>query len=355
MSVFMGLDIGGANTKVCWVEMQNGRVVRAEGESVYHEVWRDPEGLQGVLETFKYNREMGDDQTLQGVALTMTAELCDIFKSKSEGVRAILDLVEQVFRDIPLYVWTTRGVFVSPSQTREKPLDAAAANWLASATALARSPLVNHDEAAFLVDMGSTTTDILPLFQGEVVVKGRTDLERLLYGELVYTGVLRTQVQAIVDYVHIKGLPCKVTSEYFSITADVYRLLNLIREEDYDVATPDGAGRDIAACVQRLARVVASDPEEFGQNGVYALARFIQEKQLQQVLDAVWQLLSRLEQPWPKRLIMASQGSFLLREVARRLEWEAIPWWECIPGAKEGYALTAYAVAWLLAGQLEVN
>lgn len=351
MSIFMGLDIGGANTKVCWLEMQRDSVVRAKDESVYHEVWRDPEGLRGVLEDFKNNRKMGDGQSLQGVALTMTAELCDIFKSKTEGVIAILRLVEQVFTDTPIYVWTTRGVFVSPSQTREKPLDVAAANWLASATALARSPLIKN-EAAFLVDMGSTTTDILPLFNGEVLVKGRTDLERLLYGELVYTGVLRTQVQAIVDYVHVNGMPCKVTSEYFSITADVYRLLGLIREEDYDVATPDGGGRDLTACAQRLARVVASDPEEFGRNGVYALARFIQEKQIQQVLEGIWQLLSRMEQPWPKQLIMASQGSFLLKEVARRLEWEAIPWWECIPGAQEGYTLTAYAVAWLLATQL---
>jgi hypothetical protein len=347
----MGLDIGGANTKVCWLEMESGRVVRAKGDSAYHEVWRDPEGLRGVLENFKYNWKMEDGQTLQGVALTMTAELCDIFNSKAEGVIAILRLVEQVFTDVPIYVWTTRGVFVSPSQTREKPLDAAAANWLASATALARSPLVK-DEEAFLVDMGSTTTDILPLVRGEVVAKGRTDLERLLNGELVYTGVLRTQVQSIVDCVYVNGMPCKVTSEYFSITADVYRLLDLIKEEDYDIATPDGGGRDLTACAQRLARVVASDPEEFGRNGVYALARFIQEKQIQQVLEGIWQLLSRMEQPWPKRLIMASQGSFLLKEVARRLEWEAIPWWECIPGGQESYALTAFAVAWLLANQM---
>lgn len=351
MAIFLGLDIGGANTKVCWLEMESGRVVRAKGDSVYHEVWRDPEGLRSVLENFKHNWKMEDSRTLQGVALTMTAELCDIFKSKAEGVIAILRLVEQVFIDIPIYVWTTGGVFVSPSQTRENPLDAAAANWLASATALARSPLVK-DEEAFLVDMGSTTTDILPLVRGEVVVKGRTDLERLLNGEMVYTGVLRTQVQSIIDCVYVNGMPCKVTSEYFSITADVYRLLGLIREEDYDVATPDGGGRDRTACAQRLARVVASEPEALGRNGVYVLARFIQEKQIQQVLEGIWQLLSRMEESWPKQLIIASQGSFLLKEVARRLEWEAIPWWECIPDGQESYALTAYAVAWLLAIQL---
>lgn len=351
MSIVIGLDIGGANTKVCWLDMESGRVVGAKSDSVYHEMWRDPEGLRGVLEDFKHNRKMGDGQTLQGVALTMTAELCDIFKTKAEGVIAILCLVEQVFTDIPIYVWTTRGVFVSPSQTREKPLDVAAANWHASATALAQSPLVKNKEA-LLVDMGSTTTDILPLVQGEVVAKGRTDLERLLNGELVYTGVLRTQVQAIVDYVYVNGMPCKVSSEYFSITADVYRVLGLIREEDYDVATPDGGGRDLTACEQRLARVVASDPEEFGRNGIYALARFVQDKQIQQVLEGIWQLLSRMEKPWPKQLIMASQGSFLLKEVARRLDWGAIPWWECIPGAQEGYNLTAYAVAWLLVNQL---
>ena len=303
----------------------------------------------GVLESLKQDQKgISDSSSLQGVALTMTAELCDVFQSKAEGVLAILRIVELAFGGVPIYVWTTDGVFLSMTEARRAPQKVAAANWLASAVALARSPLIKTGSALF-VDMGSTTTDILPLVKGEVAVRGRTDVDRLLHGELVYTGVLRTPIQSIVQSVFVNGSSCKVTSEYFSISADVYRLLGLLKEEDYDVATPDGGGRDVAGCARRLARVVASEPEMLGRNGIYGLARYVKEMQIQQVLEGIWQILSRLEEPWPKRLISAAQGAFLVEEAARRLEWEVIPWWHCIPGGRKDCALTAFAVAWLLA------
>ena len=345
----IGLDIGGANIKGCWLSIHQGRILDAEGDSVYYEVWRDPTGIRNVLKSFQQKWSRG----LQGIALTMTAELCDIFKTKAEGVIAILRQVEEVFTGVPIFVWTTSGVFISPSETKKNPLEAAAANWLASATALARSPLVGEDPV-LLIDMGSTTTDILPVVRGEVAVRGHTDLERLLAGELVYTGVLRTQVNSIVDYVFVKGFQSKVAHEYFTITADVYRLLGLITLEDYNVPTPDGAGRDPQDCARRLARIVASEPEVFGSDGVYAIARYVQEKQIQQIMEAIWQVLSRLEWLSSKLLITAGQGSFLLTEVARRLGWEAIPWWEMIPGGRPECAMTAFTVAWLLTTQLKL-
>jgi probable H4MPT-linked C1 transfer pathway protein len=351
MAVFLGLDIGGANTKLCLLEMKNGSVVRAEGTSVYHEVWKDPQGLLGVLESFKQDQKgMIDRSSLQGIALTMTAELCDVFQSKAEGVLAILRLAELAFDGIPIHVWTTDGVFLNITEARMVPQKVAAANWLASALALARSPLIKTSSALF-VDMGSTTTDILPLVQGEVAVRGRTDLDRLLHGELVYTGVLRTPVQSIVQSVFVDGSPCKVSSEYFSISADVYRLLGLLKEEDYDVATPDAGGKDLAACARRLARIVASEPEILGQSAIYSLARYVKEMQIRQVLEGIWQILSRLKEPSSKRLISAAQGAFLIEEAARRLEWDVIPWWECIPGGQSDCALTAFAAAWLLSDQ----
>lgn len=233
--------------------------------------------------------------------------------------------------------------------------EGAAANWLASATALAESPLIG-DAPALLIDLGSTTTDILVLRHGKRV-KGHSDAERLASGELVYTGVLRTPVSAVTPQLYVGGLSCRVTSEYFAVMADVYRLLGYIGDSDYVVAVPDGGERTIEACARRLARVVASEREGLGWDGIYALAGYIREKQIQQIIDAIWQILSRARQPWPQRLIMSGQGGFLLEEIASRLGWEAIPWWKLVTGDEEkgGYALTAYAVAWLLADRLGIR
>ena len=58
--------------------------------------------------------------------------------------------------------------------------DIASANWHASAALIARCC-----REALLVDMGSTTTDIVPIVAGAVAARGYTDAERLATGELL--------------------------------------------------------------------------------------------------------------------------------------------------------------------------
>lgn len=366
--VILGLDIGGANTKACWAQAEAGQVVKAGGSSVYHEVWRDPEGLRKVLAGLR-NKAMNQlgGTSLGAAGLTMTAELCDVFSSRAQGVRQILSLAQAGFSDCPLYVWGLHGDFLTLDQALGSPLEVAAANWLASATMLARSCEDLRTGSGLLADMGSTTTDILPLAQGQVQVQGRTDRERMACGELVYTGVLRTPVHAIAKRVFIGGRPCPTTPEYFTIAADVYRLLGDIDEEGYACATPDGGPPSWEAAARRLARLVASEPEVLGEAGILALAGYIREKHIQQITEAIYQVISRSDWRFDKfpglgvspPLFMAGPGSFLLKEVARRLGWRPVPWWEAVAGdgiereSGEPLALTTYALVWLLAKKLK--
>jgi len=344
----IGLDIGGANTKVCLLEKEEGEVVRAKGDSIYYEVWKNPAGLGQVLTS--YSLSLTKDFSLSGIALTMTAELCDVFTSKAQGVLFILQLVQEAFGDVPIYVWTTEGVFRRPSEIEKDPMQAAAANWLASAAALAHSPLLGT-ETVILADMGSTTTDILPVQRGKVLVKGKTDTERLSAGELVYTGLLRTPLHSLMPQIYLDGMLCRGANEYFAVTADVYRLLGRITEQDYDNPTPDGGSRDLAGCAKRLARMISAEPEELGWEQICLIARYLQEKQIGQIMDGIWQVLSRKELSLPRLLVTTGQGSFLLEEAARRLSWETAPWWKMIPGAGPEQVMTAYAVAWLLSSE----
>ncbi|NLI91671.1 MAG: hypothetical protein GX434_05530 [Peptococcaceae bacterium] len=347
MAHVLGLDIGGANTKSCYLKMNKGIIQAAKGRSVYHEIWRNPEGLRDVLNGLK---TVLKKTNLDGVALTMTAELCDGFESKSQGVLYILGIVEDVFKDVPVYVWTTEGNFVLPEEIKNDPLQAAAANWLASASALAHCSIIENP--SILVDMGSTTTDILPVSPGKVHVKGKTDIERLQSGELLYTGVLRTAINAILKEAYIDGVSCQVANEYFAISADVYRYLELITDRDYDVPTPDGGEKGLEGCAKRLARVVASEPLELGAKNIFFMAKLIQEKQGEQIVNNILRLSSRKDIPQPSYLITTGQGSFILDEVARRLGYKAIPWWRVIQGAKPHLAMASFAVSALLAKEL---
>jgi len=337
MGYILGLDVGGANIKACRFCPQEAR-----SASVYHEVWRDPWGIAGVLTEIK--ALLGDKP--QAVALTMTAELCDVFASKAQGVLCVLGQVEEVFSGLPIYVWSIDGKFFSPAQTREAPLKAAASNWLAGAQMLAdcMEPSQKH---AIMLDIGSTTTDILPIAPGKVLAAGRTDTGRLASGELVYTGVQRTAPHVIADKVYLDGVPCRVANEQFAITADIYHCLGLIAEDDYTVPTPDGGGRRPEDCARRIARLVAGEPEELGAEKIRLLAQYIMESQLQQIMDGVWQVTSR-QDVRAEQLVITGEGAFLAELVAQRLNLPALYWHELVPQAKPDGAMASFAVAWLL-------
>ena len=140
-----------------------------------------------------------------------------------------------------LSVMTTAGALIGLEAARASPLECAAANWMATAMLVARSL-----PDAILVDCGGTTTDVIPIAAGAVAARGRTDLERLLEGELVYTGALRTNIAAVVSDVPIGGRPCPVSSELFAITADAHLLRGSLTAEQCTCTFPDNRGTSLA-------------------------------------------------------------------------------------------------------------
>ena len=59
------------------------------------------------------------------------------------------------------------------------------------------------------MDMCTTTTDIIPIINKQNIAK-HTDVERLGSGELVYTGMLRTNIATIVHSIPIYHIDTSV-------------------------------------------------------------------------------------------------------------------------------------------------
>jgi (4-(4-[2-(gamma-L-glutamylamino)ethyl]phenoxymethyl)furan-2-yl)methanamine synthase len=327
MPATLAVDIGGANTKAAWFD---GELVRTLTRPF--EVWRDRDALAGVL------REVAAGPA-DVVAITMTAELSDAFRTKREGVSFVLDAAQTAFGDRPLSVLTTAGELVTVAEARARPWDVAAANWVA--TALAVAAAYSH---ALLIDVGSTTTDIVPIAAGRVAATGHNDLERLLAGELMYTGVLRTNLAAIASRVPVRGQWCPVSSEYFAISGDIHLVLGHLKPEAYDCPTPDGRPATVAFSRERIARLVCSDLEQLGQGDVDAIAAFLHGEQLRQIEDAARRTPVAPDAP----VVAVGSGAFLGREVAARLGRAVAdaPW-----GATGGEAAPAAALAALLAAR----
>jgi probable H4MPT-linked C1 transfer pathway protein len=323
----LAVDIGGANTKAAWFD---GELVRTLTRPF--EVWRDREALAGVL------REVGTAPA-DAVAITMTAELSDAFRTKREGVAFVLDAAQAAFGDRPLSVLTIAGELVTVEEARARPWDVAAANWVATALAVAAAY-----SDALLIDVGSTTADIVPIAAGRVAAIGHNDLERLLAGELVYTGMLRTNLAAIAARVPVRGEWCPVSSESFAISADIHLVLGHLEPDAYDCPTPDGRPATVEFARERIARLVCSDVEQLGQAAIDAIAAFLHGEQLRQIEDAA----RRADLPPDAPVVAVGSGAFLGREVAARLDRTVAdaPW-----GAAGGEVAPAAALAALLAAR----
>jgi probable H4MPT-linked C1 transfer pathway protein len=311
MAGFLGWDIGGANIKAAWLPTAAGAAGAARTASRPFEIWRGVDQLQAVLQ------EMAAavaPQSPQAMALTMTAELSDVFSTKRAGVVSVLQSVAAAFPDCPWDVVRLSGQFIPLEKARLSPLDFAASNWMATAGYLARQ--FPH---CLMMDVGSTTTDIIPILAGKVSSRGKTDLDRLVAGELVYTGLLRTHLASIVHAVPVGGQFCPVSSEYFAISGDVHLILGHIQPSDYDCPTPDGRPPSLETARARLARLVCADTDMLDQEAIDRMAGYIYQQQLAQIGRALSQVLSHLPASREIPVVAIGSGAFIAAEAARRL------------------------------------
>lgn len=298
MTTLIGLDIGGANLKAATV---NGFT-----KTMPFAIWKSPHQLTDAL-----NDLLAGFPPSDLFAVTMTAELADCFATKSDGVDHILRSIETVAAGRPVIVWQTGGEFFSPALAREFPLLVAAANWHALATWCGRSS--THD-FSLLIDIGTTTTDLIPIEKGLPMPNGRTDLERLTSGELVYTGVRRTPVCAVVSSVLFRGRNCPVAAEFFATMHDVYLLLGEIPENSADNDTANSGPATIAGASQRLARMLCCDVTEVTNAELIEVARQISVAQQRLIGNALESILKNRPQQC-QQVIVSGCGEFLAQKL----------------------------------------
>ena len=253
----IGIDVGGANLKV----------VSEHAVCIHYCPLWEHAPITTLLEQYA---------TRHGVqaAVVMSGELADCFETKMDGISFIVKAVKDAFESARFY--GTDGRF---HETAVPQL--AAANWLASADYLrAEYP------DAVLLDIGSTTADIIPLARFESL-KGLTDLLRLQKGYLVYTGMLRGNIATLLQSVVLDSVLTPMSSEYFATSADVHLVLGHITTEQYSCDTPDKKEKTMVASQRRLARVVCADLDEIGTDGAYQVAAQFWEKQKSLVCDQV--------------------------------------------------------------------
>jgi (4-(4-[2-(gamma-L-glutamylamino)ethyl]phenoxymethyl)furan-2-yl)methanamine synthase len=303
MSVVIGWDIGGVHLKAARAE--DGRVTRvAQHASPLRS------GTERLAQAFaEAKKDLG---RADRHVITMTGELADIFSSRAEGVERLADFAARELGDVRIYAGPAG--YVGPEVAHKYFADIASANWHACATLIARKC-----EHALLIDLGSTTTDIVPMIQGKTVARGYTDAQRLAAGELVYTGMVRGFVMATADRAPFRGAWTPLVNENFATMADVHRILGMLPPDVDLMPTADGRAKTEEASRARLARMLGSDASDADDATWILAARWFAEAQTRAICDAASLVFSAGALPSSTTIVAAGIGRLLVDEIARRL------------------------------------
>jgi probable H4MPT-linked C1 transfer pathway protein len=249
----------------------------------------------------------------------MTGELADCFVTKAEGVQHILDALAIASDRRHTRIYRTDGTLVAPPIAVRDPELVASANWHALARFAGRFA---KQGPALVIDIGSTTTDVVPLMDGQVVAAGKGDTERLVHGELVYTGVERSPLCAVMPAAPWRGNQCPLAQELFATTYDVYLTLGDFPDDPASTRTADGRPATREAARDRLARAICADRTLFTADDAQAMADAASRSQIAKIAVAAGQVAKRLTSP-PQAIVISGEGEFLARRIVEKMRGKA--------------------------------
>jgi len=247
-------------------------------------------------------------------AVTMTAEMTDLFPDREAGVRALCDrLADRLGAATRFYAGEAGWLDASAAAARWPAV--ASANWLATASLVAqRLP------DAVVIDIGSTTTDLIPVRDRRPAPAGRSDATRLASGELVYLGVVRSPLCALARRMRFRGQAFNVMNEFFATTADVFRLSGELDPAHDHYPPADGGARDEAG--SRLApgaALIGHDARDAGADDWREFARRWRAQMVAEIRRNLVRVIRQAGLPASAPFVSAGCGAFLVREVANAL------------------------------------
>jgi (4-(4-[2-(gamma-L-glutamylamino)ethyl]phenoxymethyl)furan-2-yl)methanamine synthase len=302
----IGWDVGGAHLKAC---------LTRRGQVIDVAQWACPlwQGMDHLERALQGARARWPGLGHAHHAVTMTGEMVDLFADREDGVQRIARHLADALQpaaDGALRFFAGDAGWCGAGEVARHWQHIASANWLATARHAAR-----HFKHGILVDIGSTTTDLIAFADGCVASPSRTDAERLATGELVYHGVVRTPLCAFGPRIGWRGRMLNVMNEFFATAADVYRLTGEL-DPAYDLhPSADNAGKDELATRRRLARMIGLDEREATPAEWLAFARAWRSLQVHELASQLRRVMAAQTAGADAVIVGAGCGAFLVADV----------------------------------------
>lgn len=330
-----GWDIGGAHTKVAIASNSNSISNLAQ---YVCPLWKGIDELSLVFKAIRNSYPI--EKSIH--CITMTGELVDSFDSRMDGVVKIIDLLVDELQGDNIFIFAGEKGLIKPDIAKEYYRSVASANWLASAKYIS-----TKISDALFIDIGSTTCDIITIKDHLAIYEGYSDSERLAAQELVYCGVVRTPLFALCKSAPVQEIFIPIINEYFSNTADVYRLTHELPDYADSGSTQDGRDKDEQCSAARLARMFGYDYDSKALNLWRNIAKYIREQQIQMIINACRKQLIKTSLDLSTPIVGAGVGRFLIKDIASRLNRNYIDFGDLVQSSQvqHGYNVADCAPA----------
>ena len=271
---YLGIDIGGAHIKIVCLNIKK--------EVCYVGYKQCPlwKGIENLKREIKFINSLITNKNNK-CCITMTGELCDIFKNRRSGAKEIIKVCKLI-NCRKFYYTKLDEMFTS----RPKFDEIISMNWH-SIGKLSEKKVKN----AILIDFGSTTTDLICIKNGQMKYESSDDFGRINNSELLYTGFMRTPLFAITPYINYIKKRIKLIPENFSNTSDIYRIKKEIKK-NFDIDnTLDNRSKTLESSMQRVSRSLGFDFKKEDQRLIKKISEEISNIQLKEIAKKIFEMM----------------------------------------------------------------
>ena len=328
----IGWDIGGAHIKAAKIDFKKKT---SKTKQLYSPIWKNVNYLKKSIKLIK--KKLGKTNYH---AITMTAELSDIFPDRKNGVKHIINLSSKILGEKNIFFYSKKN-FLKKKLAIKKPFELNSMNWHATASFVS-----NFFPNCILVDIGSTTSDIIPIKNKEIISKDVSDYQRLKSNELIYLGVLRTPIQAVERKKNL-------INENFANLSDVYRVLNKIPSTFDLLPTLDSKTKNKHDSARRIARIFGKDYKKNHFLKWKKIAYQIEGEHLK-ILKSVIKKIEKKNFLKKVPIIGAGIGEFLVKKIYNKKKY--FSFYSTVNHIKKNKVInceSAISVAFILNGFLE--
>ncbi len=310
-------------------------------QKIYLPLRTKKEELEGILKTLL--RSYSDYHIRKFIITTSSS----FYSSAKETIDFVVQSVTKFIQSMNILCYTIDGDFLPIEEAIITPEKVVSAGWKALGDGIWE--LVGKD--ALIVNFSTRTTSFIPIKEGKILSNSSSDHERMKHSELLYYGLLETNVAFIKPKFEYKGDIYNLPFEPHAVAADVFLITNDLPQTDYIIDTPDKKAKFKEDAINRIRNMLCIVDDCLEEEDLVEIAEQLKSHMLEEINTNIKR---KLEEYNLNRVIITGSGSNVLYQYLKNkmIYGELIQATDIIRSAEVN---PAYCIAYLYAKKMIVD